>query len=210
MRNNYPGIEDPFYDKEHATRFIKFLHRQEDSSQASGRANLAELRRSAADPLNDYRSIWILGSYLPDRNDWPFDAYRLVAVLFAIHKQRFTEKKLPQFNETEQKRRSLGASLRKLRGQLSIGQDSLDQRFSALLNAPREDVAIPLRGFIQRIASADKPVSVDYFRLITDLVYWNTDNNNTQRQWARDYWQPTAPLPDESDDKEELTVIPSA
>ena len=202
--------QSSFYNKAHAARFIAFLHRQEDSSQPSGRANLAELRRSAADPLHDYRSIWILGSYLPDRNDWPFDAYRLVAVLFAIHKQKFTEGKLRKFSEDEKLRRSLGASLRKLRGQLSVGQESLDQRFAALLNTPREDIAIPLRGFIQRIAAADKIVPVDYFRLLTDVVYWNTNNKNTQRRWAQDYWQPTAPRPDESDSKEKPAAVPSA
>ena len=200
--------QSSFYDVEHAARFIAFLHRQEDTTQPSGRANLAELRRSAADPLNDYRSIWILGSYLPDRNDWPFDAYRLVAVLFAIHKQKFTEGKLRKFSKEEKNRRSLGSSLRKLRGQLSVGQESLDQRFSALLNTPREDIAIPLRGFIQRIAAADKAVPVDYFRLLADVVYWYTNNKNTQRRWAQDYWQPTAPQSDEPDNKEKAAVAP--
>ncbi len=176
------------YNPEQIYRFIQFLYAQ---NGPSGRANLAELRRSAADPLNDYRSIWILGEKLPDTNGWPFDAYRLVAILFAIHKQKFSDKEMPAFNSKE-KRRSLGASLRRLRGQLQAGQESLDKRFAALLNTPQEDLAVPLRGFIQRVANAEKPIALDYFQLLKDLLFWNSKDKNTQRQWARDYWQPIA------------------
>ena len=184
------------YNREQMGRFISFLHRQND---ATGRANLAELRRSAADPLNDFRSIWILGDYLPDSNGWPFDAYRLVATLFAIHKQKFSEKEIAAFNSKE-KQRSLGASLRKLREQLQVGQESLDKRFAALLNTPQEDLAVPLRGFIQRLANAEKSIPLDYFQLLKDLLFWNNQDKNTQRQWAKDYWQPIAvSIQDEQD-----------
>lgn len=180
------------YNDESIKQFVRFLRTQRD---AQGRANLAELRRAAADPLRDVRSIWILGNHLPDTDDWPFDAYRLVAILYAIHAQRFSTSdgghKLPQFSDGQKTgycRRSFGESLRRLRGQLGAGQESLDQRFVAMLDTPREDLAIPLRGFIQRVAAAKKEVPVDYGQLLKDLLYW--DGDKTRRQWARDYWQP--------------------
>lgn len=180
------------YDKNSIAALVHFLERQRD---AKGRANLAELRRGAADPLRDTRSIWILGGMLPETNGWAFDAYRLVGTLYAIHAQRFTTPEggynVPKFkedgNDDPYARKSFGESLQRLRTQLGAGQDSLDQRFVALLDSDREDIAVPLRGFIQRIASAEARIPVDYTRLLNDLLYW--DGDKTKRQWARDYWR---------------------
>ena len=168
------------YLPESVTRFTEYL------KSLSGRGQLAELRRSAADPLGDFRSIRILGPFLPDDDGWRFDAYRLVGTLYALHRQRFSEGQVPDFAEGE-KRRSFGASLRRLRAQLKGGQDSLDLRFAALLDTPAEDLAVPLRGMVQRCASAEKPVPVDYAQLLNDLLWWEGDR--TRRKWAREYWQ---------------------
>ncbi|WP_020598404.1 type I-E CRISPR-associated protein Cse2/CasB [Spirosoma panaciterrae] len=166
--------------------FISFLERQKGPT---GRANLAELRRAATNPLGDFRDVRILGQHLPDGDNLTFDTYRLIATLFALYATKFWDKsnqlKLPRFSE-ETKRRSMGASLRKLRYELSVGQDSLDLRFSALLDTPVEDLAIPLRNIIQRIATADR-IPIDFGQLLTDLLTWDTDE--TRRRWARDYWQ---------------------
>jgi CRISPR type I-E-associated protein CasB/Cse2 len=172
---------------EQAEKFIGFLMSQHGPT---GRANLAELRRAAADPLSDYRDVRILGDYLPALDDRSVDAYRLTASLFALYATKFWDKagqlELPPFGPKE-KRRSLGASLRRLKYQLGAGQDSLDLRFSALLDTPREALAVPLRGIIQRLSTAEGRIPVDFRRLLTDLLYWNADH--TRRYWAMDYWQ---------------------
>ncbi len=195
------------YDKASINNLVRFLQKQRD---AEGRAKLAELRRAAADPLRDTRSIWILGGLLPETSGWPFDAYRLVGTLYAIHAQRFTTPdggyKVPGFSEdddsTSYQPRSFGESLRRLRTQLGAGQDSLDKRFVALLDSDREDIAVPLRGFIQRIAAAEARIPVDYGRILTDLLHWEGDH--TKRQWARDYWK-TARAEQEDEDLFETT-----
>ncbi len=179
--------------KEQADAFIGFLEKQYGPT---GRANLAELRRAAADPLRDFRDIRILGEYLPNadwptaEDDWLFDAHRLTATLFALYATKFWDKdgrlKLPRFDPGE-KRRSLGASLRKLRQELGAGQNSLDLRVSALLDTYRDDLAVPLRSMIQRIATADKRIPIDFRQLLRDIANWHTDE--TGRTWARDYWQ---------------------
>lgn len=192
------------YDKESIDALVQFLDNLGKPNRSkNGRANLAELRRSAADPLRDTRSIWILGAVLPEGDGWEFDAYRLVATLYAINAQRFTTPdgghKLPKFsdddNQPKYKRRSFGESVRRLRIQLGAGEDSLDKRFVALLDTDMDNLAIPLRGFIQRVASAPKtPIPVDYRQLLTDLLNWNGDRQTgtlaARRRWARDYWQP--------------------
>ncbi len=167
----------------HVARFIAFL---QGLSGPSGRAQLARLRRAAADPLGNYEDIQVLGIHLPDDDGWKFDAYRLVATLYALHKQRYSEEAMPAF-PAEEKRRSFGASLQRLRQQLDSGKDSLDLRFSALLDTPAENLAVPLRGLVQRCASAKRPVPVDYEQLLKDLIWWEGDY--TRRQWAREYWQ---------------------
>ncbi|WP_019991490.1 type I-E CRISPR-associated protein Cse2/CasB [Rudanella lutea] len=167
--------------------FVSFLELQHGPT---GRANLAELRRAATDPLSDFRDLRILGQHLPEGTDREFDTYRLTAALFALYATKFWDRssylKLPRFSD-ETKRRSLGASLRQLRNSISVGQESLDLRFSALLDAPAEDLAVPLRNVIQRIATADKRIPVDFYRLLNDLLHWNADE--ARRRWARDYWQ---------------------
>jgi len=190
------------HDNKNISALVHFLERQRD---AKGRANLAELRRAAADPLRDTRSIWILGGILPEADGWAFDAYRLVGTLYAIHAQRFSTPEggynVPKFkedgNDDPYARKSFGESLRRLRTQLGPGQESLDQRFVALLDSDREDIAVPLRGFIQRIASAEKRIPVDYFQLLNHLLKW--DGDKTKRRWARDYWQPVRTGREEDD-----------
>ncbi len=182
-----------YFSREHANEFVHFLSRQ---SGSMGRANLAELRRAAADPLHDFRDIRILGDHLSDV-DFIFDAQRLTAALFALfatkHWSSNNQLKLPRFAEDE-RRQSMGASLRKLRSQLKGGEESLDKRFSALLDTPREDLAVPLRGIIQRIATADRPIPINFQRLLTHLVYW--DQDDTRLTWAKDYWQATTSIDD--------------
>jgi CRISPR type I-E-associated protein CasB/Cse2 len=174
--------------KEQAYEFARFLY---GLAGAEGRATVAELRRAAADPEHDFRDLRLLGSRLAD-DSRVFDAQRLTAGLFALYAARFWQPngslKLPPF--AVDNRRTFGASLRNLRGQLKAGADSLDIRFGALLNAPREDLAVPLRGLLARLATAERAVPVDFARLLQDLVYWDSNSRSVRRDWARDYWQP--------------------
>lgn len=178
--------------KEQAYEFAAFLARQ---SGPGGRANLAELRRAATDPEHDFRDLRILGPLLADDNRI-FDAQRLTAGLFALYAPLFwrpdSTLNLPRF-APDDKRRSFGASLRRLRDQLKAGQDSLDLRFAALLDAPQEDLTTPLRGLLQRLATAEPFIPVDFAALLQDLVFWDSDplhGRSVRRTWARDYWQP--------------------
>lgn len=179
---------------EHIRKFITFLETQRDQS---GRALLAELRRAAADPLNTYGAVWLLGDRLPDSGDWDFDAYQLAAALFALHATKLWGRdgrlQIPRFHKDET-RRSLGASLRRLRNQLSVGQDSLDLRVKALIDADREDLPVQLRGLIQRVANADRPIPIDYGVLLKDLIQWE-DGDGIRRRWSQDYWSRHIPDP---------------
>jgi CRISPR type I-E-associated protein CasB/Cse2 len=179
-------------DDEHIKKFVAFLEMQ---NGPSGRALLAELRRAAADPLNTYGTVWLMGDKLPDSDAWDFDAYRLVAALFALHATKLWGRdnrlQIPRFYKDET-RRSFGASLRRLRNQLSVGQDSLDLRVKALIDTNREDLAEPLRGLLQRIATAERSVPIDYAQLLDDLIHWD-DGDRVRRTWSSDYWSRRVP-----------------
>lgn len=189
--------------KEQAYEFARFLY---GLAGPEGRATVAELRRAAADPEHDFRDLRLLGSRLAD-DSRVFDAQRLTAGLFALYAARFWQPngslKLPSF--AADNRRTFGASLRSLRGQLKAGAESLDLRFGALLNAPREDLAVPLRGLLSRLATAERAVPVDFARLLQDLVYWDSNSRSVRRDWARDYWQPATTDPADADDANPTT-----
>jgi CRISPR type I-E-associated protein CasB/Cse2 len=179
-------------NRDDAQRFARFLY---DQHGPNGRANLAELRRAAADPDHDFRDLRILGNEMTEADDTVFDAKRLTAALFALYAPKFWgtdgHLRLPRF-EQDKPRRSLGASLQRLRRQLGDGQDSLDLRFAALLNTDREDLTVPLRSLMQRLATAEKPIPVDFATLLLDLVYWSYEQpggRSVRRTWASDYWQ---------------------
>lgn len=169
---------------------IAFLYGLRDSQ---GRATLAELRRAAADPQNSLRLIGLVGHCLPD-DDGAVDSHLLVAMLFALHgATRWTKANrldMPRFPDGENQR-SFGASLRRLKEQLGVGGNSLDLRVNALLDTNAEDLAVPLRGLVQRIATAPRsPIPIDYRKLLNDLLNWQY--TSTRLRWARDYWQATA------------------
>ncbi len=197
--------------KEQAFEFARFLTTQ---AGPAGRANLAELRRAAANSEHDFRDLRTLGSLLAD-DPRVFDAQRLTAGLFALYAPRFWQPdgtlRLPRFGANSY-RRSFGASLRQLRNQLTAGEGSLDLRFSALLDAPREDLAVPLRSLLPRLATADKSFPVDFAQLLLDLVYWDydyPDRRSVRRDWARDYWQPAALEVATTDDEPTAVQLPA-
>ncbi len=166
------------------------LYEQED------RAALARLRRAVADPV-DGDVFAVIGNSMPpkisgrDISDRQIDAHLLAACLFAVH---------PTTVSAESERYSLGASMRRLRVKLSVGGESLDARFAAILNSDREDLPSRLRHAIRLLASHDVPVH--YPRLLSDLLQWGNEGRYVQRRWAIDYW--TVRDADESDTGEQV------
>ncbi|MDB5033326.1 MAG: CRISPR-associated protein Cse2 family [Chlorobi bacterium] len=153
---------------------------------ADNRAALAKLRRGIADPAGPDVYATIGASIPGDLSNRDHDAYLLAACLFALHPTRGKD--------------SLGVSVRALRGRLSIGAESLDQRFAGVLNSDVEDLAIHLRHMIRLLASHE--VAVNYPRLLQDICRWRNEDRIVQRRWARDYWSPQREEQDEPQTQE--------
>ena len=67
------------------------------------------------------------------------------------------------------------------------GSDSIEARFIALLGSHPDDLHKHLYHAIGLIRS--KEIGLDYYKLLGDLINWNSSNHITQNKWARDYYR---------------------
>jgi len=137
--------------------------------QRNDRAALAALRRGLSTPdsaeVLRYVLPFVHTNYVQEEA-----VYILVAALFATHSDEST--------------RGMGAALREVTR--ITDSKSVEQRFVALLDADREQVATHLRYAVQLCKS--KSVGIDYNRLLKDMLQWNNPARHTQLRWAREFW----------------------
>lgn len=173
--------------------FVGFLEALYDEER---RAPLAHLRQSAHDPTNA-QVFQVVGDRLPTgAGQKETDAYLVVASLFALYVQPFVAGGDRPRGQLRTQWGSIGASARLLRQSLSVGQESLDQRVTALINSHQDDLPNRLRHMVQRLQS--ERVEVDFRVLLGDLLHWNGRPRRVRRKWAEHYWQPSR-LEEESD-----------
>ncbi|MGE3801163.1 MAG: type I-E CRISPR-associated protein Cse2/CasB [Candidatus Kapaibacterium sp.] len=152
-----------------------FIDRLLKLKKDDNRAALAILRRGLVDFGSDFSIYSVVGNALPkEASQFDIDKYLLTACLFASP---------PSDTEGDA---SVGTAARNLRAKLSVGQESLDKRFSALLNSEDEDLPTRLRQMISLFKS--KEVPLNYATLLSDLLKWRTDSRYVQKRWAKDYW----------------------
>ncbi len=80
-------------------------------------------------------------------------------------------------------RRTLGKSLR-LAAQRGTGQQA-ERLLNHLLDADRASLAVWLPQTIRFLGLSR--VSVHWFRLLIDILHWDTWSHQVQRKWARDF-----------------------
>jgi CRISPR system Cascade subunit CasB len=68
--------------------------------------------------------------------------------------------------------------------------ESLEKRFVALLNCHRDDLPNHLRQAVSLLKSED--VSINWRRLLKDILSWDHETRFVQQQWAREFWQSKA------------------
>lgn len=155
-------------------QFVEYLCRL---AAGENRAPLAALRRGLGKPPGTTPEMFRYVEPLAPQ-DYRADDYYLVAALFALH---------PENTATG----NLGTTLAALRQQGGHdGEDSLEKRFVALLNAHGDDLPEHLRHAISlaRSKAVPVPVPVNWSQLLYDLHYWDHEDRFIQRQWAREYW----------------------
>ncbi len=149
----------------------KFIAGLENYLAKNDRAALAHLRRGlgkepgTAMEVFPYIPWWMVNKY----NE---QSYFLIASLFGLHP---TKSGADRFN-------NLGKSLSKIKD----ASDSIEKRFTALLNANEEDLSEHLRQIIGLLKSKD--ISVNWLILLKDIKNWSHEKKFVQKNWARGFW----------------------
>lgn len=153
-------------------RFVGFINSLGDRDD---RAALAKLKRAAGNPFQNFEVLPVIGEYIPPgAREWEFKCYMLVASLFSLNPLN------------SDKIGNLGESLVIFRNTLSVGGESFENRFAAILNADDEDIAHRLVQVVRQISRED--IYINYYRLLDDLLYWNLSDKPVQLRWARSFW----------------------
>lgn len=156
---------------ERQTKFIGSLLKLAEEGHEN-RGALADLRSGLGKtPGKMARVHRHVAPFLQEKNDktrW----YYLTAALFGLFPQ-------------QKSGRSLGAAFRPLRQK----SESMEARFTALLNAHPEDLDDHLRHAVSLLKANDQPF--DWFRLFDDLMRWDHPEGFVQLQWARDFYKGT-------------------
>jgi len=72
----------------------------------------------------------------------------------------------------------------------------LEKRFIALLNCHRDDLPQHLRQLSGLLKSKDVPVN--WAQLLHDIRWWNREDREVQRSWARSFWSAARSTNEES------------
>ncbi len=166
------------------------LERDDDSSKRGGRsgenrAALAALRRGLGREGGAWETYPTVMPFVrKDASRAEETAYFIVGALFGLNPSPSWRR-----SDIEDRRATnFGASLAILKNK-NPESDSVERRFVALLNAEAEDLPTHLRHAVSLIKSSDSPVPVDWLSLLNDLTWWESENREVQRRWARAFWR---------------------
>ena len=83
---------------------------------------------------------------------------------------------------------NFGASVREARNRKPENSAGLDRRMEALLDADEVQVSYRIGQAIRLLKSSEIPVTVNWQRLLSDLLWWTHPDHFVQEQWARAYY----------------------
>lgn len=151
---------------------------------ADGRQVLAILRRGASGGAVRFDAIRAVDRFLPrGATDRDFDAYGLVAGLYAVyHQGRST------IAATDG---DLGDSFARLGRSPGWDSDRAGRRLTRLLAASSATLRERLRHAVTLLRSADVPVN--WAMLARDVRLWDYEGQPVQRRWARSFVAGRAP-----------------
>jgi CRISPR system Cascade subunit CasB len=149
--------------------FLTYLYALRDEED---RGALAALRRSAAGtPGTDPGAYPFVTRFVhANASRWDERAYYLTAALFALH---------PAVG-------GAGISIARALSHLRAASGSTELRFSALLQAHPDDLAVHLRHAVMLVAS--KEIAIDHELLFRHVRHFTHPDKWVQRAWAKDFY----------------------
>jgi CRISPR system Cascade subunit CasB len=163
---------------ERESAFVRYL---ENLVTQRNRQALAELRRGlSGDPGQQLHVYRYVGRFLiGGETGWNEQRFLLVASLFALYQQGAeTLAKSPQAG--------FGTSFRRLY-EATERRPSVERRFLSLIACHTDSLPDHLRHAITLMRS--EGVGVDFEQLLSDLSYWNHQEQWVQRRWARQFFR---------------------
>ncbi|MCL6649912.1 MAG: type I-E CRISPR-associated protein Cse2/CasB [Chloroflexi bacterium] len=151
-------------------KFIQHLRELRDD-----RGAMAALKRSLAfnaDELGDVRAYRYVEPFVQGESEWRRHVYYLVAGLYALHSE-----------EGEQSLAEVLSDLWQREQQLR----SLESHFRSLLESDPDQLPDRLRRIVTYVRS--KGASLNYERLLGDLLHWKSQNRWVQQRWARQFYR---------------------
>jgi len=153
--------------------FFSYLNRRADADTSV----VATLRRSAShEPGSDPRAYPLIERWTAALSERDRQMVYLAASCWAIAARRTsgTAKSLPQV-------------LRHIR---AAGSNSIEARFTTLLDADPDELRWRLRQTISLVSSTG--AAIDWPQLLDDLLRWNLPSRSVQSKWARQFWAPAS------------------
>lgn len=146
------------------------------------RAPLAMLRRGLGKSPGEAAEMhrYVLPFLREDPRWGEEEAYYRVAALFAWHQIDWHRRE----NQPVGRLTNFGASFSWLTRE--TGSESIEARFTALLNCRVDDLPEHLRHGVGLLKAHDIPI--DWAQLLRDLQQWEREDRRVQRAWARAYW----------------------
>jgi len=157
------------------SRLLLQLRSWADSNSSEGRRALSHLRRAASgEPDALLVAMRFVVPYL-DVPEHQLDEALLLASLFATHPDRGTA--------------SLGEAMAAVKERRN--SESIELRFTALLQAERADLADHLRSAVALCRS--QPVALDWAKMAEMIRYWDhpraSEAHGVRRSCATDFWR---------------------
>lgn len=178
---------------------------ENNSGTSSGKAALANLRNSIGRDLNQTVEIWpLIFSNVPDEflsknGILTYEERAIIACLqfFAIHQQGKGAKVDINYEETADKYKDLGSSLKSLRDY--DNSNAIDRRFNVMItSATFEELIHHLRHLI-KLLKARSSARINYPRLAQDLYWFQVGASDRVRlQWAQSYYSQNKPEKEEN------------
>lgn len=139
----------------------------------------AVLRRSLAfDPGQHIPAFPYVEPFLKGGQEgWRRDVHYLVAALWSVHWRE------GRTGATASLARACAAH------QIKSGSASTERRFINVLDADREQLPHRLRQMTALLSEE----TIDFERLLSDLLAWQRDDKRTQNAWARDFYRTLNP-----------------
>lgn len=151
--------------------FHRLVQRAADDS-----AVVAVLRRSASYEPGRYPPAFPhVEPYLQGMGEWQRQAAYLTAACWAQGARRDGGQAM-----------ALPVAARTLRHHSAMGSKSIEQRFTALLDADSDELQWRLRHLTSQLTAA--AILIDWPALLKDLWAWNSRTRHVQIRWARQFW----------------------